>query len=114
MSAHEILKDIEDKHHHGTLLSYIVGFGLSILLTLVAFTLVGQHSFLPSKGFEVVTLAILALAQLFIQVVFFLHVNTSPYARWNLLSFLFTVFVVVTIAGGSLWIMYNLDYNMVH
>lgn len=113
MSAHEILKDIEDKHHHGTPLSYIVGFALSVLLTLVSFVLVGQH-FLPSKGFVMIALAVLAIVQLFIQVVFFLHVNTSPYARWNLLSFIFTVFVVVILAGGSLWIMYNLDYYMVH
>jgi len=113
MSRHEILKDIEDKHHHGTPLSYIVGFGLSVVLTLVSFVLVGQH-FLPNKGFVMIALAVLALVQLFIQVVFFLHVNTSPYARWNLLSFIFTVFVVVILAGGSLWIMYNLDYYMVH
>ena len=113
MSAHEILKDIEDKHHHGTTLSYVVGFGMSILLTLVAFALVMQD-IVPHKNLLFIALTALALLQLFIQVVFFLHVNTSPHARWNLLSFLFTVCVVVIIAGGSLWIMYNLDYYMVH
>ena len=87
MSGHEILKDIEDKHHHGTPLSYIVGFGLSVVLTLVSFVLVGQH-YLPNKGFVMIALAVLALVQLFIQVVFFLTtllgfwVGTTP--SWQL------------------------------
>ena len=49
-----------------------------------------------------------ALAQLIVQIFFFLHLTAK---RWNLIIFLFTIFVVTIVVGGSLWIMYNLNNN---
>jgi cytochrome o ubiquinol oxidase operon protein cyoD len=54
----------------------------------------------------------LALIQLFIQLVFFLHLDRGSKPRWNLGILAFAILVVVIIVFGSLWIMANLNYNM--
>ncbi|WP_299491595.1 cytochrome o ubiquinol oxidase subunit IV [uncultured Shewanella sp.] len=95
---------------HGTLKSYIVGFLLSILLTIVPYCLVVEQS-LPT-----VTLILLVVAfgfvQLLVQLIFFLHLNTKSEKGWNFQSFVFTALIVVILLAGSLWIMYNLRINM--
>ena len=95
---------------HGTYGSYIVGFALSILFTLISFGAVGFH--LMSETALYVTITIFALAQLFVQVVFFLHLNTKSESRWNLMAFIFAAIVVLILVFGSIWIMVSLDYNM--
>lgn len=95
---------------HGTVKSYIVGFGLSIILTLIAFSLV-MHPMLSKMG-TYAGLITLAILQLFIQTVFFLHLNMHPAVRWRLISFIFSLIIVCIIAFGSLWIMANLNYNV--
>lgn len=95
-----------------TLSSYIMGLFLSLILTVCSFFIVAQHTFSTENIF--ITIAILAILQLIAQVVFFLRMNASEEGRWNLMPFLFTILIVAVIAGGSLWIMYNLNYNMVH
>ncbi len=95
---------------HGSLKSYIVGFILSILLTIIPYYLVVNHGL----AHDVTILAIVGLGvlQLLVQLVFFLHLNTSSEQRWNLMTFVFTVLILAIIVIGSLWIMWNLDYNM--
>jgi len=95
-----------------TLKSYMIGLVLSIIFTVTAFSIVAKHS-LPTKTIFV-SLAILAIMQLFAQVVFFLRMNKTPEGRWNLMPFLFTILIVLVLVFGSLWIMYNLNYNMMH
>lgn len=95
-----------------TLKSYVIGLSLSLLFTFVAFALVAQHSI--STAALYISLSILALLQLFAQVVFFLRFNTSREGRWTLMPFLFVIVIVLVVVGGSLWIMFNLNYNMVH
>ena len=95
-----------------TLKSYIIGLVLSLVFTFTAFGLV-QHHLLSGQSLYIL-LAALALLQLFAQVVFFLRMNVSPEGRWNTMPFLFTIVVVVIMVFGSLWIMYNLNYNMMH
>ena len=97
---------------HGTIKSYVVGFVLSIVITVLAFLLV---AFKPvSSEIIYIVIAILAILQLYVQLVFFLHLNTRSEGRWNLLVFLFSLIVVLIIIFGSIWIMVNLNYNMVH
>lgn len=93
-----------------TLGSYLLGFSLSLLLTVAAFAMVQWKWF--SEIYLYLALSILALAQLLVQTLYFLRLNVSAEGRWNLLPFLFTLLVIVILAGGSLWIMYNLNYNM--
>ena len=95
-----------------TLKSYIIGLLLSLILTLTSFTLVGYR--LMSTVHLYLFLVLLALVQLFVQVICFLRLNASPAGRWNLMPFLFTILVVLVLVIGSLWIMINLNYNMMH
>ena len=60
----------------------------------------------------VAALAVLAITQLLVQLVFFLHIDKERKPRWNLAVLLFAALIVFIIVGGSLWIMYHLNYNM--
>ena len=53
-----------------------------------------------------------ALLQMLVHLRFFLHLDTSPAGRGNLLSLVFTALILFLFIGGSLWIMFNLDYRM--
>lgn len=93
-----------------TFKSYITGFILSIILTLAAFACVGKH-WLSGEALYI-TITALALMQLLVQVICFLRMNTTSEGRWNTLPFIFTIVIVGVLVGGSLWIMYNLNINM--
>jgi cytochrome o ubiquinol oxidase subunit IV len=93
---------------HGSLKSYIVGFALAIALTLVPFGLVMSHAAIGVPAI----IAVFALAQIIVHVVYFLHVDRSEEQRWNLTALLFTAIVLCIILGGSIWIMHNLYINM--
>ena len=93
---------------HGSRKSYITGFLLAIALTVVPFGLVMSHS---SVGTPLI-IAVFALAQIGVHIVYFLHVNRSEEQRWNLMALVFTAIVVCIILGGSIWIMRNLYANM--
>ncbi|MDE2451812.1 MAG: cytochrome o ubiquinol oxidase subunit IV [Gammaproteobacteria bacterium] len=93
---------------HGSRKSYVVGFLLAIALTVIPFGLVMTHA---SAGTPLV-IAVFALAQILVHIVYFLHINRSAEQRWNLMALVFTGIVVCIILGGSLWIMHNLYINM--
>ena len=95
---------------HGSVASYIVGFIFSIIITCLAFYLVAYQ--VSTVEIRIISIVILALLQLLVQLVFFLHLNFSSQARWNLVTFLFTAVVVLILVFGSLWIMWSLNYNM--
>ncbi len=97
---------------HGTMSSYISGFVLSIVLTLSAYLLV-QRSYY-SHSTLVISVVVLALTQLVVQLLFFLHLGRGSKPRWNLIVFGFMLMVVVIIVFGSLWIMHNLNYAHQH
>jgi cytochrome o ubiquinol oxidase operon protein cyoD len=93
---------------HGSRKSYIIGFLLAIALTVVPFGLVMTHAALGTP----LIIAVFALAQIGVHIVYFLHVNRSAEQRWNLMALVFTAIVVCIILGGSIWIMHNLYINM--
>lgn len=105
----EHLYDAETGAAYGTYKTYISGFVLSVIITVTAFLVVGFHIF-PPVGLYL-SVAILALLQFYVQLVFFLHLSTDSKARWNLISFIFTLIVVIILVAGTLWIMFNL-YTM--
>lgn len=87
------------------LVSYIVGFALSIVLTLAAFWIA------PLLGtFAAAAIILLALIQLLVQLVFFLELGSGPKEQSNLLVFIFTCIIITILIGGTLWIMSNLDH----
>lgn len=89
---------------------YIAGFVLAVALTLAAYAVVVQKLFVAEIA--VAILVGLALVQFAVQLVFFLHLGQEQRPRWNMVAFLFTLLILVVIVLGSLWIMYNLNYNM--
>lgn len=93
-----------------SLASYIVGFCLSVILTVIPYLLVVRHAICNCYLANVIVLC--ALAQLFVQLKFFLHLSFSPKARGSLLSFIFTAIIVLVIVFGSIWIMHDLNYFM--
>jgi len=95
---------------HGTLASYTIGFVLSLLLTVASYLSV-VNNLLTGQTLLVVIVG-LAIAQLLTQLVFFLHLGSEPKPRTNLVVFSFMIMVVGILVIGSLWIMHNLDYNM--
>jgi cytochrome o ubiquinol oxidase subunit IV len=89
--------------------SYVVGFIFSIILTLLPYQIVTKD--LLSGNSLIFALLGYAVLQLFVQLVFFLHLGQEKRPRWKLISFIFTVFIVLMIVVGSIWIMSNLDYH---
>jgi cytochrome o ubiquinol oxidase operon protein cyoD len=90
--------------------SYLIGLGLATLLTIVSFfiartTLVWQPS-IP------VALTVLAIAQMGVHLVFFLHITTGPDNVNNVMALAFGVLIVLLIIAGSLWIMEHMNHNM--
>lgn len=90
--------------------SYLVGLGLATLLTIVSFFISGTTLVWgPSIP---VALAVLAIAQMGVHLVFFLHITTSPDNVNNVMALAFGVLIVFLLMAGSLWIMAHLNHNM--
>jgi cytochrome o ubiquinol oxidase operon protein cyoD len=92
---------------------YTIGFISCIVLTVFAFWVVLSGKF--SKGETFVLIYTAALIQFVIQLICFLRLNTrTEQGKTNVLTFVFTGVVLVTIIIGSLWIMWNLNYFMMN
>ncbi len=90
--------------------SYLIGLGLATLLTAVSFfiasvTLVWAPS-IP------VALVVLAVAQMGVHVVFFLHITTGPDNTNNVMALAFGVLIVLVLLAGTLWVMTTMNHNM--
>src|ERR1700742_1739867 len=91
-------------------LVYTVGLFLAVILTATSFW-VANTSLLWAPGVPI-GLAVLAIAQMGIHLVFFLHITTAPDNTNNVLALAFGVLIVFLVIFGSLWIMANLNHNM--
>lgn len=89
---------------------YIAGFVSSVVLTSMAY-LLATHSH-ANKRVLVGVLAVMAVVQFIVQLVFFLHIGEERNPRWKLLVLGFMLSVVLILVVGSLWIMNNLNYRM--
>jgi len=93
--------------------SYIIGFALSIVLTLAAFFVVLRPGFFHMGTSAIIgTILVLAVAQLLVQVLFFLHLGKEEGPRWKLWAFVSTIGIVLIVIVGAIWIMGHLNYNM--
>jgi cytochrome o ubiquinol oxidase operon protein cyoD len=95
---------------HGSLKSYLIGFILSIILTVIPFAMVMSGTASHSLIFATVVAS--AVIQILVHLICFLHMNTSSEERWNLVALLFTAVIIFIVVVGSIWIMYNLNINM--
>jgi cytochrome o ubiquinol oxidase operon protein cyoD len=92
------------------ILGYLIGLGLAVLLTVVAFLVSGTS--LVWQPSIPIALMVLAIAQIGVHLVFFLHITTGPESYNNVLALMFGVLIVFLLIVGSLWIMTHLNHNM--
>jgi cytochrome o ubiquinol oxidase subunit IV len=91
-------------------LVYTAGFVIAIILTAVSFW-AADTSLLWGPGVPL-GLAVLAIAQMGVHLVFFIHITTGPDNTNNVLALAFGVLIVIVVLIGSLWIMTDLNANM--
>lgn len=96
--------------HPNRMKPYLIGYVVSLVLTLTAYLTVTHHLF--SKAGIITVISLLAATQFIVQLIYFLHLGTEAKPRWKLFVFLLMVLMVLIIVVGSIWIMNNLNYNM--
>lgn len=96
---------------HGSLKDYVVGFVLAVILTAIPFWLVMGHV-LPTAQMTAVAVMGLAVIQVLVHMIYFLHMNARSEGGWTLLALMFTLILVVITLSGSLWVMHNLNTHM--
>ncbi|MCY1213406.1 Cytochrome bo(3) ubiquinol oxidase subunit 4 [compost metagenome] len=106
--------DSHDSHAghdtHASFKSYAIGFILAVILTVIPFKLVMDGSM--DKGTILWIILGMAAVQILVHLKYFLHLDTSSEQRSNVIALLFTGLILVIVVAGSLWIMYNLNTNM--
>ena len=93
-----------------SVLVYTTGLGLAVILTATSFW-AANTTLLWAPGIPL-GLAVLAIAQMGVHLVFFLHITTGPDNTNNVLALAFGLLIVTLVVAGSLWIMANLNANM--
>jgi cytochrome o ubiquinol oxidase operon protein cyoD len=96
--------------HSARLGTYVLGFALAVLLTIASFW-VAKTDLIYGPGIPV-ALATLAVAQMGIHLVFFLHLTTAPDNTNNVLALAFGLLIVGLVVFGSVWIMAHLNHNL--
>ena len=94
----------------GSLKSFLTGFVLSLLLTALPFALVMSGAWSAAATLAGIFSA--GLVQILVHLHYFLHLDTSSAARWNVLALIFTLLILALFVGGTLWIMSSLNYRM--
>jgi cytochrome o ubiquinol oxidase subunit IV len=89
---------------------YLLGLGLATLLTIASFW-ADQTREIYASGVAM-ALLVLAVAQIGIHLVFFLHITTDPDNANNILALAFGVLIVCLVVFGSLWVMLHLSHNL--
>ena len=90
--------------------TYLLGLALAVALTAASFW--AAHTPLIYGPSVPIAITALAVAQMGIHLVFFLHITSAPDNTNNILALAFGLLIVFLVIGGSLWIMANLDQNM--
>jgi cytochrome o ubiquinol oxidase operon protein cyoD len=96
--------------NHGSRRTYLIGLAYAVLLTLASFW-AASTDMVYAPGVPIL-LGVLAIAQMGVHLVFFLHISSAPDQTNNVLALAFGVFVVALIVFGSLIIMGNLNHSM--
>lgn len=101
-----------DRHHNWntSVKPQIIGFVISVVLTVFAYFLAFKHM-VSGVGAMLWILGI-ACVQGLVQMVCFMQLGIEKKPRWNFMMFWFMVLVMFVVVGGTMWIMKNLDYNV--
>ena len=118
--------------HEGSLRSYLTGFVLAAILTVIPFWLVMNqvidnraaailtvipfwlvmNQVIDNRAAAIAVVLILAVAQIVVHIVYFLHLDTRSEGGWNMLAFIFSTVLVVIVLGASIWVLYHENMNM--
>jgi cytochrome o ubiquinol oxidase operon protein cyoD len=115
MTDHEDnLMDVAPGEPHNNLVSevaaYVIGLGLALILTGISFW-VASTGALWAPGIAT-GLVVLAIAQMGVHLVFFLHITSGPDNTNNVLALAFGVLIVFLVMIGTIWIMAHMNANM--
>ncbi|PPI86335.1 cytochrome o ubiquinol oxidase subunit IV [Candidatus Pantoea edessiphila] len=100
----------ENNLSHINIRSYLIGFILSIILTTIPFWIVMTRSSSYYVTLGIVTSC--AIVQVLVHLFCFLHLDSKSENGWNMISLVFSLIIILIIVSGSIWIMWNLNYNM--
>ena len=110
-AGHDLAPGEEEQHSVGArILGYVVGLALALLLTATSFFIAGTD--LVWQPSIPVAIIVLAIAQMGVHLVFFLHITTGADNTNNVMALAFGLLIIILVIGGSLWIMANLNHNM--
>ncbi len=95
---------------HGSWRIYVVGFALAALQTVLAFAVASTD--ILTHDSNVAAIACLAIGQVLVQLIFFIHLSTSADSSVNIAAAIYVVMVIALFVLGSIWIMGHLNANM--
>lgn len=95
---------------HYSAKDYVIGFVLSVILTVIPFWLV-LGNVLPTETTRYVIMGFAAV-QVVVQMLYFLHMNSKSEGGWNMMALILTVILLVIVLAGSIWVMAHMDANM--
>lgn len=96
---------------HGTMGRLMIGFAMAAILTILPFGLVMGEVDLP-RNLTIALIMGMGALQIIVHLVYFLHVGTSSEEGWTLVATIFSVIILVIVLAGSLWVMHNMNENM--
>ena len=97
---------------HASIRSYVFGFVACLILTGAAYWVAVRDSFSPKLAIGVI--AVLAIGQCVVQLRQFLHLGKEFKPRWKMAMFFTMLSIILIVVIGSIWIMTNLNYRMMH
>ncbi|WBU57292.1 cytochrome o ubiquinol oxidase subunit IV [Paracoccus sediminicola] len=106
-----------DSHHaqaefpHGTRRDYVTGFILAVILTVIPFAVVMSGGAGSTQTTAIIIL-VCAVAQMVVHMIYFLHMSPKAENGWTLVSLVFTIILLIIAVVGTVWVMYNMDANM--
>ena len=108
-------RDIHNNHQHdtsahGSISSYVIGFVLSLIFSIIPYYLVVNKSLTGNA--LTATILTFGVIQMLIQIIFFLHLGRGPKPLYNVVFFGATAFMILVVVIGSIFIMKHLHYNM--
>jgi cytochrome o ubiquinol oxidase operon protein cyoD len=92
--------------------TYIVGFGLALVLTTIPFALTATNVLGLTSTLTII--AVLAVIQAVVHLRYFLHISFKSSPHENVLALAFAAILIVVMAGGTLWIISDLHYRMMN
>ena len=89
---------------------YTIGYVLAVILTVASFAMATTHLLTPAS--LVAALIVLAVGQMLVHLIFFLHITTAPAHKTNILAIVLTLLIITLVVIGSLWITSQLNQHM--